>query len=63
MVCAGGRRVNVGGKATVDVEAGDRLLLLTPGGGGYGAPEPQPSDDNHNDPANPSKRSKLSASS
>jgi 5-oxoprolinase (ATP-hydrolysing) len=33
---ADGRLVNLGGKNTVDVHAGDRLLLHTPGGGGYG---------------------------
>ena len=32
------RIVNLGGKSTVSVSAGDRLLILTPGGGGYGAP-------------------------
>lgn len=31
-----GTVVNLGGKATVDVLGGDRLTLLTPGGGGYG---------------------------
>ena len=30
------RVVNLGGKSTVDVASGDRLLILTPGGGGYG---------------------------
>jgi 5-oxoprolinase (ATP-hydrolysing) len=33
----GGRVVNLGGKATVEVGAGDRLRIETPGGGGYGA--------------------------
>lgn len=31
-----GRVVSLGGKATVQVEGGDRLRILTPGGGGYG---------------------------
>jgi len=34
---AGGAVVNLGGKATVVMGAGDRLRLITPGGGGYGA--------------------------
>lgn len=32
------RMVNLGGKSTVAVSPGDRLLILTPGGGGYGSP-------------------------
>lgn len=32
------RVVNLGGKSTVHVSVGDRLTILTPGGGGYGAP-------------------------
>jgi N-methylhydantoinase B/oxoprolinase/acetone carboxylase alpha subunit len=31
------RAVSLGGKATVRMDAFDRLRLLTPGGGGYGA--------------------------
>ena len=31
--------VNLGGKATVEVEAGDRICILTPGGGGFGTEE------------------------
>jgi len=31
--------VNLGGKATVEVEAGDRIRILTPGGGGFGKEE------------------------
>lgn len=31
------RKVNLGGKASVRVAAGDRLVLHTPGGGGWGA--------------------------
>ncbi|KAG2488023.1 hypothetical protein HYH03_013330 [Edaphochlamys debaryana] len=34
----GGRTVNLGAKATVQLDAGDRLRILTPGGGGYGPP-------------------------
>jgi 5-oxoprolinase (ATP-hydrolysing) len=33
-----GRTVNLGGKATVAVAAGDRIIIHTPGAGGYGAP-------------------------
>jgi 5-oxoprolinase (ATP-hydrolysing) len=31
-----GRVVSLGGRATVEVQGGDRIMLLTPGGGGYG---------------------------
>ncbi|CAN6661315.1 5-oxoprolinase [Trichomonascus vanleenenianus] len=34
-----GREVSLGGKNTVQVNAGDRIIIQTPGGGGYGAPE------------------------
>ena len=34
----GGDVCSVGGKNTFDVAAGDRLRVLTPGGGGFGAP-------------------------
>jgi 5-oxoprolinase (ATP-hydrolysing) len=34
-----GRVVSLGAKATVQVEGGDRIQILTPGGGGYGPPE------------------------
>ncbi|KAL1861092.1 hypothetical protein Plec18170_001607 [Paecilomyces lecythidis] len=30
------RTINLGGKATTTVSAGDRIIILTPGGGGYG---------------------------
>jgi 5-oxoprolinase (ATP-hydrolysing) len=33
-----GRTLSLGGKATVEVAGGDRLRILTPGGGGYGVP-------------------------
>ncbi|CAN0493992.1 unnamed protein product, partial [Hapterophycus canaliculatus] len=33
-----GRTVSLGGKNTVHVDAGDRLTILTPGGGGHGSP-------------------------
>lgn len=32
-----GRRIYLGGKTAVSMEAGDRFSMLTPGGGGYGA--------------------------
>ncbi|XP_065520659.1 5-oxoprolinase-like, partial [Lathamus discolor] len=34
-----GRTINLGGKSSVSVEPGDVFRLLTPGGGGFGAPE------------------------
>jgi N-methylhydantoinase B len=33
----GGRRLK--GKGTQTVQAGERLVVMTPGGGGWGAPE------------------------
>ena len=33
------RKINLGGKCTVVVTAGDRVVIQTPGGGGYGAIE------------------------
>lgn len=30
------RTINLGGKATANMNAGDRIIVLTPGGGGYG---------------------------
>jgi 5-oxoprolinase (ATP-hydrolysing) len=32
------RRINIGGKATVKFGTGDRLVIHTPGGGGWGEP-------------------------
>lgn len=34
----GTREVNVGGKASISAAAGDRFVINTPGGGGYGVP-------------------------
>ncbi|KAG6353377.1 hypothetical protein INS49_007457 [Diaporthe citri] len=31
-----GRRINIGGKNSIKADAGDRLVVETPGGGGYG---------------------------
>lgn len=33
------RKINIGGKATVFMGKGDRLLIETPGAGGWGVPE------------------------
>jgi 5-oxoprolinase (ATP-hydrolysing) len=33
------REINIGGKATLFMGKGDRLLIETPGGGAWGAPE------------------------
>jgi 5-oxoprolinase (ATP-hydrolysing) len=33
------RNINIGGKATVWMGKGDRLLIETPGGGAWGPPE------------------------
>ena len=32
------RTISLGGKATTPMNAGDRIIVLTPGGGGYGPP-------------------------
>jgi 5-oxoprolinase (ATP-hydrolysing) len=37
----GTREINIGGKATVFMGKGDRLLIETPGGGAWGVPEDQ----------------------
>ncbi|MEE8405793.1 MAG: hydantoinase B/oxoprolinase family protein [Acidimicrobiia bacterium] len=37
LIHCGGERERLPGKVTVDVEPGDRLVVLTPGGGGWGA--------------------------
>jgi N-methylhydantoinase B len=38
LIRAGGDRYRLPGKCTVEVSAGDRLVVLTPGGGGWGTP-------------------------
>jgi len=38
LVKVDGRRLYLGGKNTVQVNAGERLQILTPGGGGWGSP-------------------------
>jgi N-methylhydantoinase B len=38
LVHANGERERLPGKVTVEVEPGDRLVVLTPGGGGWGQP-------------------------
>lgn len=38
----GGKRIYLGGKNTVKVEKGDHVIIMTPGGGGFGAPEGEP---------------------
>jgi 5-oxoprolinase (ATP-hydrolysing) len=36
LVCSNGKVVNLGGKATVQLQQGDILQINTPGAGGYG---------------------------
>ncbi|KAH3671480.1 hypothetical protein OGAPHI_000182 [Ogataea philodendri] len=38
----GKKTLNIGPRASVQVQAGDRIRILTPGGGGWGKPEKQP---------------------
>lgn len=51
-----GRKINLGGKASVKVNAGDCFHLETPGGGGYG----NENDDVTMDIVDPSKRRQVS---
>ena len=37
LIRSDGERVRLDAKSTVEVSAGDRLLVLTPGGGGWGS--------------------------
>lgn len=39
LIKADGRVVNLGGKATVQLQAGDCMTICTPGAGGYGVPD------------------------
>jgi N-methylhydantoinase B/oxoprolinase/acetone carboxylase alpha subunit len=39
-----------GGKATVAMQAGDRLVIHTPGAGGYGPPAPAPASGSETSP-------------
>ena len=41
------RRINIGGKATVWMGKGDRLVIETPGAGAWGAPEGDEGDPEH----------------
>ncbi|KAI0946549.1 hypothetical protein AcW1_009985 [Taiwanofungus camphoratus] len=43
------RNINIGGKATVWMGKGDRLLIETPGGGAWGALEPENNEDEESD--------------
>ncbi|KIJ49166.1 hypothetical protein M422DRAFT_28146 [Sphaerobolus stellatus SS14] len=38
------RTINIGGKATTMMGKGDRLIIETPGGGGWGVPQGKPED-------------------
>lgn len=38
-VTKAGREISIGGKNSVNVDIGDRLVIETPGGGGYGVPD------------------------
>ncbi len=38
LVKADGATVSLGSQAQIEVEPGDRLIIETPGGGGYGSP-------------------------
>lgn len=47
-----GRVINLGSKSTVTVNAGDRLRVQTPGGGGYGNPTNQIAEGNQSSSLN-----------
>ncbi|XP_041454379.1 5-oxoprolinase-like isoform X2 [Lytechinus variegatus] len=55
-IFANGHTINLGSKNTIDVKAGDVLLIRTPGGGGYGSPDNNDNDDDSNN--RPRKRSR-----
>lgn len=42
------KEVNIGGKNSVSLSAGDRIILQTPGGGGFGEPETPSSGEDSN---------------
>lgn len=42
-----GQRINIGGKNSIRVDAGDRLVVETPGGGGYGASQDAKEEEQH----------------
>lgn len=44
LITADGRRIDLPGRFTRPVEAGDRLIIETPGGGGWGTPGPLNAD-------------------
>nr|CAD7404141.1 unnamed protein product [Timema cristinae] len=46
---ADGRTLNLGAKTAINVGPGDVFRLLTPGGGGFGSPEEQPSTGSNKD--------------
>jgi 5-oxoprolinase (ATP-hydrolysing) len=39
-----GREISLGGKNTISVQPGDRLLIHSPGGGGYGSGQTRPDE-------------------
>ena len=43
------REINLGGKATIFMGKGDRFLIETPGGGAWGAEEPEKLTNGHCD--------------
>jgi 5-oxoprolinase (ATP-hydrolysing) len=51
LVRASGEVVALGGTAEVDVGSGDRIVIETPGGGGFGQPPADRSDANSRQPA------------
>ncbi|KAK9815723.1 hypothetical protein WJX72_008572 [[Myrmecia] bisecta] len=51
-----GRVINLGAKNSAQLEGGDRIRILTPGGGGFGEPESENSQSlADNSPANPKR--------
>jgi len=39
ILISGGKKLYLGGKVSIEVNEGDRLIVATPGGGGFGQPE------------------------
>mmetsp|Transcript_8469 Transcript_8469/g.28078 ORF Transcript_8469/g.28078 Transcript_8469/m.28078 type:complete len:180 (-) Transcript_8469:118-657(-) len=55
-----GKTVNLGGRNTVTLSSGDRIRLLTPGGGGWGKPIPGVELDSGDNTKSPSAQNSFS---
>ena len=60
---ANDRKINVGSKNTMDVVAGDRLIILSPGGGGYGTISKSTKQDIHGSSSQSSQKTAFTSGS